>query len=298
MRDAFFNELYKIAERDCNVILLSGDCGAPSLDKFRQNLPEQYINMGIAEQNMISVAAGLALRGKKVYCYAITSFLTMRCYDQIRIDICAMNLNVTLVGVGVGLSYDDAGDTHFALQDIALMRVLPNMTIWSPSNSGMAAEMAIQSYSRSEPQYIRLDRTKSEGEKVNCGLLGYHCVKLGHDVAIFSTGVMVDKAIKVSQSLTSQFKNIAVFDVFRLKPMDTKIIYKYKQIITLEEQYLSGGLGSIIAEMIVDSGTCHKLKRFGIPLKVNTNYGGREYLHKLAGLDIDTITDEILRWLE
>jgi transketolase len=297
MRDAFFDELYKIAKHDSNVILLSGDCGAPSLDKFREDIPEQFVNIGISEQNMISAAAGLALSGKKVYCYAITPFLTMRCYDQIRIDICEMNLSVTLVGVGVGYAYEDAGDTHYAPQDIAIMRVLPNLIIWSPSDSGMAVAIATESYLRSSPQYIRLDRTKHELIKRQCYGDGLNQMRIGKDAVIITTGYMVSKALEVADKLSMEGKELSVFDVYRLKPINPSIAHKYKQIITIEEHYLAGGLGSIIAEIISDLDIGQRLKRFGFPLEFSQSYGGRAHLHNLAKLDVESMTKTLLEWL-
>ncbi|HLD82597.1 MAG TPA: 1-deoxy-D-xylulose-5-phosphate synthase, partial [Candidatus Omnitrophota bacterium] len=146
MRDTFFNALYKIAKKDKKVVLLTADCGAPSLDKFKQELSAQYFTVGIAEQNMISIAAGLALEGRIVYAYAIAPFASLRCYEQIKVDLCCMNLPVTVLGIGAGFAYDIMGPTHHATEDISIMRSLPNMTILNPSDSIMAGEFAHLSY--------------------------------------------------------------------------------------------------------------------------------------------------------
>ena len=128
IRDAFFNQLYEIAAQDRNVVLLTADMGAMAIDRFRRELPDQFINVGVAEQNMVSVAAGMALCKKKVFIYAIAPFVTMRCYEQIKVDISGMCLPVTIVGAGPGIAYDFDGPTHHAVQDMAIMRALPNMT--------------------------------------------------------------------------------------------------------------------------------------------------------------------------
>src|SRR3990167_5646949 len=151
-RDAFFDALYERAITDKRIIVLTADCGAPSLDKWRENIPDQFINVGIAEQNMIAVAMGLALSGKRPYCYAIIPFLTGRAYDQIRVA-CMMNLPIVFVGIGAGYSYDDSGPTHHGIDDIGLMRMLPNIKIlqaWDEKTARIVAN-TIQ-----YPMYVRL----------------------------------------------------------------------------------------------------------------------------------------------
>ncbi len=154
-RDAFFNKLYELAKKDNRIVIVSADWGAPSLNEWREKLPEQFINVGIAEQNMIAVAAGLALEGKRPYCVAIAPFATLRCYEFIKVDVCLMNLPIVIVGCGAGLSYNEAGPTHHTTEDLTIMRALPNMTIACPYDSSMAASLA-KVYDR--PTYIRLER--------------------------------------------------------------------------------------------------------------------------------------------
>ncbi|MDP2927793.1 MAG: hypothetical protein Q8N80_03210, partial [Candidatus Omnitrophota bacterium] len=138
MRDSFFDSLYAIAKRDSKVMLVISDTGAICHDEFKRRLNNRYINVGIAEQNMVGVAAGLAMSGKIVYIYAIVPFVTARCYEQIRVDLCCMNLPVTVVGIGAGFDYSTLGPTHHGYEDIALMSLLPNMIVYSPSDSLMA----------------------------------------------------------------------------------------------------------------------------------------------------------------
>ena len=160
MRDAFFDKLYDIAAKDKKVIFLTADMGAFSLERFKKNLKPQYFNVGVAEQNMVSVAAGLALSGKNVFIYSIVPFVTQRCYEQIKVDLSLMNLPVTIIGSGPGFSYNSDGPTHHALQDLAIIRALPNMTILSPSDSDMAEAFAMLSYKNKGPTYVRLDKGK------------------------------------------------------------------------------------------------------------------------------------------
>lgn len=162
IRDSFFDELYGIASKDKNVMFLTADMGAFGLNKFKENLPNQFINMGVAEQNTVSVAAGLALEGKKVFIYSIASFITQRCYEQIKIDLCQMRLPVVIIGSGPGLIYGSDGPTHHATNDIEIMKVLPKMVILTPASSEQAKEAVRLSYQSQTPVYIRL--AKGEGK--------------------------------------------------------------------------------------------------------------------------------------
>lgn len=160
IRDAFFDEVYDIASKDHDVMFLTADMGAWSLNKFKENLPDQYINVGVAEQNLVSVAAGLALGGKRVFIYSIAAFITQRCYEQIKIDLCEMRLPVTIIGSGPGLTYGSEGPTHHAINDVAIMKVLPEMMILTPQDPEEAKEAARIAYGRQMPVYIRLARGK------------------------------------------------------------------------------------------------------------------------------------------
>ncbi len=159
-RDAFFDELYAIAMEDRNIMFLTADMGAFSLAKFKKDLPEQYINVGVAEQTLVSVAAGLALGGKRVFIYAMAAFITQRCYEQIKIDLCQMRLPVTIIGSGPGLTYGSEGPTHHAINDVAIMKVLPEMMIITPRDPEEAKEAARIAYGRQMPVYIRLAKGK------------------------------------------------------------------------------------------------------------------------------------------
>jgi len=303
MRDAFLDKLYRIAKKDHRIILISADFGAPSLDKFRRDMSDQFINVGIAEQNMISIAAGVALSGKIVFCYAIAPFITMRCYEQIRIDLCCMNLPVTLVGVGAGYGYDDSGPTHHTLEDIAVMRALPNMTILNASDSVMAEAFAEIAYKSPGPKYVRLDRTK------HCFNRGDHDFQTGmaemihgKDLKIIATGYMVSQALAVHGELQHADVHPGIVDLYRIKPLNKEllrqVVDKAKAIITLEENFIHGGIGSIVAELLADTRKQVPLKRLGIPDMYSFRYGGRKKLHEDCGLDVDSIAKSILKWVK
>lgn len=304
LRDVFFNKLYDIAKVDRNVILISADMGAPSLDKIRRDLSSQFINVGIAEQNMVTVATGLALSGKKVYTYAIIPFASLRCYELIKVDFSLLNLGVTVIGVGSGFSYSDSGPTHHATEDIAVMRVLPNMTILNPSDSQMAAKFAEISYKMSGPCYIRLERETlpviySEDENFSDGLVS---LKTGKDLCIIATGNMVHRALEVRQRLSEYSIESAIIDLYRIKPVNTELLFECikhsKRVVTLEEHFLAGGMGSAVVEVLIDSGKNFPVKRFGIVEKYYYAYGSKRDIQSKCGLDTDKITESILKWIK
>lgn len=303
MRDTFFDALYDIAKKDNKVMLVSADCGAPSLDKFREKLKDQYITVGIAEQNMVSVAAGLAIEGNIVYMYAIAPFVTLRCYEQIKVDICCMNLPVTAIGVGAGLAYDIMGPTHHATEDISIMRALPNMTIFNPSDSIMSEAMARASYELPGPKYVRFDRTgipdiyTKRSFDIKEGLVN---LKSGSDVCIIATGNMVERALKVAQELSKHSIEAGVIDLFRIKPINEKLLLeaigRSSSVVTLEEHMVTGGIGSAVAEAMADNSLARPILRLGICDEYFFEYGGREVLHCLAKLDRESVTKRIIQW--
>jgi transketolase len=291
MRDAFLSELYSKAKSNRNILLISNDQGAKSLDKFREDIPTQFINAGVSEQNIISVSAGLNLGGKTVYIYSIASFITLRCFEQIKLDLCCMNLPVTILGVGSCYSYSLDGPTHHATEDIALMRALPNMQIFSPSDSNMAAGLVNISLHSTSPMYIRLDREVlpkiyNKNEDFSSG---FSVLDKGKDISIISTGIMVHKAMEISKELNKNSINAQVIDLYRLKPLNKRAlintISSTGKVVTLEEHTIHGGLGSIIAELLVDFNTQIPIKRLGIEDGSLYGYGTRNNLHRQGGID-------------
>lgn len=300
IRDAFFDGLYDIAVDDRNVMFLTADMGAFSLAKFKKDLGSQYINVGVAEQNLVSIAAGLALGGKKVFIYAIAPFVTQRCYEQIKIDLCCMQLPVTIIGAGAGITYSSDGPTHHAVQDIAIMRALPEMTILNPADPVMAAAAAQLSYKNDGPTYVRLDKGKlpllyDNEEDFSDGLA---LLKAGRDLMIIATGIMVHQAFKVAEEVAKHSIDVGIVDLYRIKPINEElllsIIEKSNRIVTLEEHSIIGGIGSAISEILVDKGENLPLKRIAIADKNCVGYGNREWMHRHYGLDVDNVAKTIL----
>lgn len=304
MRDEFSLVLYNIARNNKQVVLVSSDTGAICHDDFKRDFPEQYINVGIAEQNMIGFAAGLAKSGKIVFAYAIVPFATMRCYEQIRVDLCCMNLPVTIVGIGPGYDYSTLGPTHHGTEDIALMRALPEMNIFNPSDCNMVKVITPELIKIQGPKYLRLDRTGFpliyQDAKIDPyqGLISHGN---GRDLCVIATGRMVFSALEVAKRLSGLSIKTTVIDLFRIKPLNRRLILdicnKVSGIVTLEEHFITGGIGSAISEILIEEGKAYHFLRLGIEDSFSRDYGDRDDLRKAKGLDVDSILQKIIRWL-
>lgn len=302
MRDVFIAGLYERMKQDDRIFFLSADFGAPQLDRLRTDFPDRFINVGIAEQNTINVATGLALEGYIVYGYAIATFMTMRCYEQVRLNLAVSSqikpINVNLIGVGAGLSYDVAGPTHHGFEDITIMRLLPNFRVYSPSDWKLAEALVEESIKFNQPKYFRFDAKPLPAIYTDLSQVdleaGFHQLFTGEETCLISTGFTTHTAIKVAEKL----KNVGVIDVFRLKPLNEDHLFdklkKYKSIITIEEAFINGGgLDSLISKILIDHQAPIKLKRLGFNDKYVFDLGSREHLHQLNNLDEDYIIETI-----
>ena len=304
MRDAFFTALLARARTDRRIVVLSLDFGAPSLDRFRADLPAQFINVGISEQNAISTAAGLALTGKTVIVYSIASFITARSLEQIKLDLCAMRLPVTIVGVGAGYAYTHDGPTHNALEDMALLRGLAGLRGICPSDPEMARALVDALPGAGGPTYLRFDRGKwpvfYDPAQYDFAR-GLHVVRSGGDVALVASGVMVHRALEVSDALAQRGVSARVIDLFRFKPVEAadlgSALDAVPAVVTIEEHTLHGGIGSAVADAMADAGIVRPLKRYGIPDGQLYAYGDRDALHRERSLDAEQLTDGIAGWL-
>ncbi len=303
IRDAFFDELHAIAAEDSSVLFLTADMGAFSLEKFKADFPRQFINIGPAEQNLASIAAGLALSGKKVFIYGIASFVSQRCYEQIKIDICAMNLPVVIIGSGPGFAYTSDGITHHATQDISIMRALPKIVIFNPSDHCTASAAAKISYKSNQPFYIRLDKGKFPVlyHKNSDFSQGLALLKKGCDIIIISTGAMVFQAIEIAKDLEKRSISAGVIDLYRVKPLNEELLLAFIKttscVVSLEEHFITGGIGSLVSELITDRRISLAFKRIAVPDdKCLVGYGCRDWMHSCYGLDITTVTKIILNW--
>lgn len=312
MRDVFIEEIHHRMYEDNDILFISADFGSPKLDSIRKDFKDRFINVGIAEQNLINISTGLALEGYTVYAYAIAPFLTMRAYEQIRINISLhsqlKDMNINIIGVGTGLSYDVTGPTHHCLEDISIMMTLPNITIFSPSDWILSQKFVDYSIKIKRPKYIRFDGKflPQIYEKEDIVLeKGFYEIKKGKDICLISTGYMTHKAIDIANTLVTDNINIGVVDIFLLKPLNEDLFFdaikRYKWVVTLEEAFINkGGLDSLISSILDrnDIENSIRSKRLGFKDTYIFDIGDREYLHKLYGLDNDNIIKIIKKVLE
>lgn len=292
MRTAYLDTLYDLAAKDKNVLSLVSDNGLIVYDDFRRDFPEQYFNFGISEGNMITVAAGMASCGKIPFAYTIGAFLAYRAFEFIRLDVCLQKLNVKIVGIGAGMAYSTLGPTHHATEDIAVLRALPNLTLFSPATPLETKAVINAAYKIDGPVYIRLG-TNNEPEiyneeykfEVGKGIK----IKEGNDITFVTTGSIAYTALQVAKLLEQKNVSVRVVNIHTIKPFDKDIVEQAAKetdrIITIEEHSIIGGLGSAVAEVIADSGLVTKLDRIGLNDYFAIGYGTPLEVRKMNSLD-------------
>lgn len=300
MRDAFIAELHDIAARDPNCLLLAGDIGFKVFDRFRESYPDRFYNLGIAEANMIGVSAGLALSGKRPIVYTIIPFLTMRPFEQIRVDICMNNLPVILVGIGGGLAYDILGPTHHAIEDVAILRALPNMTVLAPCDPREVRAAMRSAYELGGPAYIRLGRggePSLDGNARNYEIGRTYEMRAGRDITIIGAGPVLKEALEAASLLEREGIRCGVVNMHTIKPLDREAVIRAAHgsnlIVTLEEHSVIGGLGSAVAEVLAEEGLPVRLKRLGINDAFTYRVGYRPYLLEYHGLNARGVAETI-----
>lgn len=304
MRDMFFNALHPHFQKDRRFVFISADDGGPGAQRFSAEFPDRFINVGIAEEQMIGMASGCAIEGLVPITYAIAPFATLRCLEFIKLDMCAVNLHVINIGVGAGYSYDIAGPTHHMVEDISALRVLPNLWMFCPADSRAAEAIAHFVAEVPHPYYLRIDRGTVVDVYTERDISihdGLSVIRQGKDLCIISTGRMVAEALTVAQKLEQDGISASVIDVFRLKPLNAELLLKclkdVPRIVTYEEHQLAGGLGSLVAETLADSNNFIRMLRIGQKDKFVFDMGGREAIWKNSGLDAHSVTNDILAWL-
>ena len=305
MRDTFVRTLIEEAKKDPRIILITGDLGFGVLKPYWEQLPNQFINAGIAEQNMTSVAAGMALEGKIVFTYSIGNFPTLRCLEQIRNDCTYHAANVKIVCVGGGFVYGSLGMSHHATEDIAVMRSLPDMTVVCPGDLVEAAEATKALVNYPGTCYLRLGRggEKRIHEQLNDFQIG-KAIKIhdGSKVAIFSTGAIFEEIKEAEELLAGHDIHPAVYTFPTVKPIDKAVIEecadKFDLIATVEEHNLSGGFGSAVAEVMATGNYKARLTMVGLNDLYSVKVGSQKYLRAEYGIDAKGIADKILKELK
>jgi transketolase len=304
MRDAFVEELILLAEHDPDLHLITGDLGFGIFEDFEERFPNQFLNVGVAEQNMMMVAAGMALEGKKVFTYSIGNFPTLRCLEQIRNDVCYHDLNVTIIGSGGGFSYGQLGMSHHATEDLSIMRALPNMVVVAPSSVAEVKGAMRALYKISGPSYMRLDKSKFDSD-FKCD---YHLgmsvnVRDGEDVTLVACGGILSEIVKASDLLKHKGIECRVISMHTIKPIDKEAIKIASQetngIVTIEENNILGGLGSAVAEICLENDIRPGFfKRVGLNDCFSSVVGDQFYLrdhYKMASEQIIQIVEGLLR---
>jgi transketolase len=283
MRKTFVRTLLGLMRHDPRIWVLTPDMGFSVLEPFQKEFAERFLNTGIAEQNTIGLAAGLALAGKKVYVYSIIPFVTMRCFEQVRVDLAYMDTDVKLIGVGAGYTYGSAGATHHAIEDIAIMRALPNMTVCCPGDPVEVQAITEQSSIHQGPMYIRLGKNGESNIK---------------DAVIFVTSNMLQTAAQVRVILAAQRVDVALVSFPTVKPLDTQAILNWASrripIVTLEEHNLMGGFGSGVAEVLTDAQAQVSMHRMGISDFYTHDIGNADFLRDKVGLTPEKISARVL----
>jgi transketolase len=297
VRTAFFETLGEIASRDPRIMLLVGDLGFGVVESFARRFPAQFVNVGVAEQNMTGLACGLALSGKTVFTYSIANFPTLRCLEQIRNDVCYHRASVVVVSVGGGLAYGSLGATHHATEDLAVMRAIPEMRVVAPGDPFEVREATAALIREPGPAYLRLGRV---GEPILHGAatafeLGKAIVlRDGRDVTLISTGGTLKLALDAAETLAASGIQARVVSMHTLKPLDSACVLAAARetpaVVTIEEHSILGGLGSAVAEVLAESDLPKvRFRRLGLPPEFLSLAGTQEYLCTRAGLSTDGI---------
>jgi len=305
MRTAFIKALFEIAQKDNRIVLVVGDLGFGVVTPFMKHIPDQFVNAGVAEQNMSGMAAGMALSGKIVFTYSIANFPVLRCLEQIRNDICYHNANVKILSVGGGMVYGALGPSHHATEDIAIMRSLPNMVVVAPGDPTEArlATRALVDYEG--PVYLRLGRA-GEPDVYRSDpyfQLGRSItVRKGNDISLISTGGLLYDVVKVANGLIDQGIQARVISMHTVKPLDTDAVLaaavETSAVFTIEEHSITGGLGSAVSETLMEAGKQPRyFKRIGINDQFSSVVGDQDYLRAQYGLDVAGITHTVQRVL-
>jgi transketolase len=303
MRDAFVRALSELAEADPRTVLITGDLGFGVLTDFAERFPDCFLNAGVAEQNMTAVACGMAMAGARAYTYSIGNFPTLRCLEQLRNDVCYHGADVTVVAVGGGFSYGQLGMSHFATEDLAILRALPEMTLVAPSDPWQAYALTQQMHAAGGPQYLRLDKSCAGIPEGPVELGRARQVRAGSDAVVFATGGILGEAVAAAEALAEQDASVRVVDVHTIKPLDVEAICEAatacRVVLTLEEHTVTGGLGGAVAEALLTAGVrLDRFVRLGLEHGHPQVVGDQAYLRALHGLDRQGVARSLRAALE
>ncbi|NQV59783.1 MAG: transketolase [Alphaproteobacteria bacterium] len=302
MRKTCLDVVYDLAKQDERVVFIGSDLGAGTLDQFRDEMPDRFFMEGVSEQNLIGMAAGLAMEGFIPYVNTIATFITRRCYEQLAVDLCLHNLPVKLIANGGGLVYAPLGPTHLAIEDIAILRALPRMTVFAPCDKEEMARLVPQTLDLSGPCYIRL--AKGGDEIISDAAHGFEMgraimLRQPGKVLIVATGITSTRAMHAARELADEGIECGVLHMHTVKPMDEAAILSrlddVELLVTVEEHTLVGGLGSAVGDLLLDKApaSVSRLLRLGIPDVFADKYGTQDELLEYYGLQGPQIAQSI-----
>jgi transketolase len=302
MRDAFIETLTELAAEDPRVVLVTGDLGYGVITSFAERFPNQFVNAGVAEQNMTSIACGMALSGWRVYTYSIANFPTLRCLEQVRNDICYHDCDVTIVAIGGGFSYGQLGMSHFATEDIAVMRALPNMRVVAPTEKWEAQDLVRDLAAHKGPAYLRIDKdhggvARRDGERARLGKA--RRVREGDDATIIATGAILREALIAAERLAAQGVSCRIDAMHTLKPLDEEAIVAAARetggVVTLEEHSRIGGLAGAVAQTLLTHGArAGFFKSVALDDVFPAIVGDQPYLRARYGMDAAAVEAAIV----
>lgn len=297
MRNAFIEELTLLAEEDDKIFLIIGDLGYGVIENFEKKFPNQFLNAGVAEQNMMGMAAGLASAGYRVYVYSIGNFPVFRCLEQIRNDICYEELDVSIVSIGAGLSYGTLGYSHHAIDDIGVMSALPGMTIYSPADPIETRRALRESVSIQTPKYFRLGKSGEPKifKETQTEFPNWTRLTNGNDLLVLTTGAITNEAIEAAALLQKMGIEISVVAIPVLKPLvfEKDLVGRFENVLVLEEHSKSGGLGTILSEQLALNGLKVNLVKLGLPDQVHHELGSQKYLRNHFKLNASGIVEKV-----
>ncbi len=296
MRDAFIRGLLRVAAENPAVVLVTGDLGFGVLNEYRSRFPDRFYNVGVAEQSMTAVAVGLARTGHVVFTYSIGNFPTLRCLEHVRNDICYHGANVKIVAVGGGMAYGALGFSHFAIEDLAILRSLPGMTVVAPGDPVEVEQLVPQIVEHDGPVYLRLGRAGEASlhdEEVEVQLGHPTRARVGTDVLLLTVGGMLPVALEAAEGLTEDGVDAEVVSVHTLKPLDgpaiCELASRFPVVVACEEHSIFGGLGGAVAEVLMEAGVSTIFRRFGLQGRFPEGVGSQEYLRRVNKLDPDSL---------
>ena len=310
MRDAFLDRIWQAMGEDESIFFTTADFGSPVLDKIREQYPDRFANVGIAEQNLINVSAGLAIEGYKVFAYAIAPFITMRCYEQIRVNLALLSvvrpMNVNLIGVGAGYSYVVSGPTHQCYEDLSIMRALPNVRIYSPADHIVTAAIFDECVAHSGPKYLRLDAQVLPvlyNNRTPDLHHGFEVHQGGGHICMVATGYMMHTALQIAGRLGKAGIAVGVIDLFNITGFDEAallaVLKKYQGIVTMEEGFRGrGGLDAMMLNLVATSGVNSPILNIGVEGGYRFELGTRIELHEQVGIGVEVAYNKISEFLK